>query len=370
MHEVPVLRVQPILASEPRKAERIQHGARFGDVGPRLWGFPDVDVRRLQSDEVVELIAVNQIHPGQHTHGPIHRGVAVVAKRAQRVVVDVQGNLHALWVGAFSGQRPLHAVHAVVLILDGASEGVGAGTLGDVEQHVVLHKRLALEVKHLRGDFPLMAVQNHGRLHTVGVHGQHACEAIPRHGMSTAIHGPHHLVGQHVGEVGFLNQATCRLTAHGEVCGHVAKGLPLGDGRLAVGHGEFETDRLGPLSADAPERRFIQVQSLGVLCVERGRARRGLRDIEKGRLGHGSPGDGQGQHGGQMQAHGLCCWCVNLRQFSRLCRAVVGKPILGPSTHVVLHIEPEQIEVAFMPILAVQQLAANHLGTCDFKHPI
>ncbi len=257
-----------------------------------------------------------------------------------------------------------------MLVLDGASEGVGAGTLGDVEEHVVLHERLALEVKHLRGDLPLMAVQNHGRLHTVGVHGQHACEAISRHGLTTGIHSPHHFVSQHVGEVGFLNQAICRLTAHGEICGHVAKRLPLGDGRFAVGHGEFEANRLGPLSPDALKGRCIQVQTLGVVRIQCGRARRRLGDIEKRRLGHGSHGDSQAKHGGQVKAHGLCCWCVNLRQFSRLCRDVAGKPVLGPSTHIVFHIEPEQIEVALMPILTVQQLAANHLGTCDFEHPI
>ena len=49
---------------------------------------------------------------------------------------------------------------------------------------------------------------------------------------------------------------------------------------------------------------------------------------------------------------------------------MAGKPILGPSAHVLFHIEPEQIEVAFMPILSVEEFAAKHLWPCDFEHTV
>ena len=170
------------------------------------------------------------------------------------------------------------------------------------------------------------------------------------------------------GEVHLLHQAF-RLTAHGEIGGHVAERLPLRDGRFAVGHGQFEANRWGRSARMRRKRRSFRRNPWVSFCIQRGRARRRFGDIEKRRLGHGT-GDGQGQHGGREQAHGLCYWSVNLRQFHRFRCGVVGKPVLGPLAHVLFHIEPEQIEVAFMPIFSVQQLAANHLGTCDFEHPV
>ena len=181
MHKVPLLRAE-VAVCEPSCSKRVEHVARIvRDVGPRLRRLPHIDVRGLQRDEVVELVAVNQIHPGQHTDGPIHRSVAVVPESPKSVVVHVQGDFDTVRVGVFPDQRPLHAVHAVhaaVLVLHGAGESVGPSTLGHVKEDVFLYEFLAPQVRRLRGKFPLVSVQNHGGEHAIAVHGEHPRESI------------------------------------------------------------------------------------------------------------------------------------------------------------------------------------------------
>ena len=173
MHKIPLLRAE-VAVREPGCPEGFKHGACIVyDVGPRLRCFPHIDVRRLQGDEVVEFVAVNQIHPGQHTHGPIDSGIAIVAECPKSVIVHVQGNFNTVRIGVFTGQRTLHSFHTIdpaVLVLNGASEGVGAGTLGNIEEHIIPYKSLALQIKHLWGQFPLVAIKYHGGKHSVSMH--------------------------------------------------------------------------------------------------------------------------------------------------------------------------------------------------------
>ena len=96
MDKVPIGIGEHRIGGGPFDAKLIQHRAGIVDsVGPRLRGFPNIDVRGLQGDEIVEFRSVHQIDPRQNAQCPIN-GLIAIPKRVVREVVDVEANFHAL----------------------------------------------------------------------------------------------------------------------------------------------------------------------------------------------------------------------------------------------------------------------------------
>ena len=107
---------------EPFWPKRIKHGTGVAREG-RVWigGFPDVDVRSCEVNEVVQFRLVDFTHPGEQGEGPFNGSVAVSAKLVVGEVIDVQRNFNALQHNRITGQRAgqAHGLRCVHLLGQG-----------------------------------------------------------------------------------------------------------------------------------------------------------------------------------------------------------------------------------------------------------
>ena len=174
-NHVPVGIGQNRIRRRPLHTQLVEHGARVvHGASPRFGHLPNVDVRRLQRDEVIELGPVHQVHTRQNAQAPIDGAVAI-RKRVVSEVVNVQSNLHAL------GNQALlllstHQGHLTLLVFHRAGEGVGCRRFGHVKKHVVFHTCLAVSRSLGRSQFPLLSIQFEGSLHVIFKHHDNACD--------------------------------------------------------------------------------------------------------------------------------------------------------------------------------------------------
>ena len=135
MHQIPVRRSKHRVGSTPLEPEFVQHRACIvHGVRPRLSNLPNVDVRGLQRDQVVEFVAVNLIDTGEHTQGPIDGAVAV-CKGVVRVVVNVEPDFHALRNQAALAVH-LRTVDGLLAVFDGARKSILRHAFVDVKEEV------------------------------------------------------------------------------------------------------------------------------------------------------------------------------------------------------------------------------------------
>jgi len=138
MDQIPVRASQHWIRGAPFSAKLIEHGSRiFNRIRPWFRNFPDIDIRSLEGNQVIELVPVNLVDTRQHTQRPINGSVAI-REGVVCVIVDVNPHFHTLWDQTPGRGNRRFLSNAMDFLIHGTGKGGWLLTLSNVEQHIGL----------------------------------------------------------------------------------------------------------------------------------------------------------------------------------------------------------------------------------------
>ena len=257
MHEI-ALDAGQVAVVQPLEPESVQHRARIvGDAVVRVRGFPNVDVRGLHVDERVDAFRVNGVDTRHDGEGPFDCWVAIVAKRAIGVEIDVKRHLYAIGDLICRRRRLKAHGHDVAPRADfvgTAFELHRLSRVGEQEEHVFAVGSFADGAEVVLAPLVL-----NGAHHKILHHNDRALHLWRNHA-----------VGQQLGAVHFFDEfAFCLCAADHKSVAEGEEGFQFHRQRFAAQEGKHQRPLVVFVLANVLKRRVDQFEAQVIRRVDR-----------------------------------------------------------------------------------------------------